>query len=405
MSRTFEKKSFPRMARDLKTMYEKGTVSFNNAIQRTFVWKNTAKDNRMSLLVDSMLRGLPIPPMYANKNTSTGVIDFLDGKQRSLTIIKFLNDEFSLTGLDTFDDENGNEVDINGLKFSELPEEMRDSFRTYSLIVYYYEDMTEDEVAEMFSRLNHGVILKSIEKIRAESKSFNTIRDIASHPVFETMLSSASIASYGNEDIAIKSWIMLNSEKPCLDTKEVRPIMKNTVITDDEAMEIKSIYDRISEVHTMILNNDTINEKLKKKIAKRIYTKTHFVSIIPIMKRAVEDGRLNKEIADFLVKFFSGGRSATINEEYNAASGSGSGHAESVRMRLNALSDEYNKFFSVEIEKESEDIENLEDFEEEFLEDIFGTEVTKVEETTEEEKKEDVEEEIKTEIEPEKVEE
>ena len=345
MIRTFEKKSFPRMARDLKSMYEKEKISFDNAIQRTFVWKNKAKDNKMSLLIDSMLRGLPVPPMYANKNTETGVIDFLDGKQRSLTIIKFLNDEFELIGLQPFEDEEGNEIDINGLKFSELPEDMRDAFRTYSLTVYYYEDMTEEEVSEMFSRLNNGAQLKAIEKTRSESKSFEIIKDIASHPVFETMLSSAAIASYGNEDIAIKSWIMLNSEKPCLDTKEVRPIMKDTIITEDQAKEIKTIYDRISEVHNVILNDDTIEEKLKKKIAKRIYTKTHFVSIIPLMKKAIEEWRLNKEIANFLIKFFGGSKNASINENYNLATGSGSGHTESVKKRTDALFTEYENYF------------------------------------------------------------
>ena len=44
--KTYERKSFPRTARDLKVMYEKGNLSFDNAVQRSFVWKNTTKDNR-----------------------------------------------------------------------------------------------------------------------------------------------------------------------------------------------------------------------------------------------------------------------------------------------------------------------------------------------------------------------
>lgn len=44
----YERKSFPRTARDLKTMFEKGNLSFDNAVQRSFVWKNTSKDNKMS---------------------------------------------------------------------------------------------------------------------------------------------------------------------------------------------------------------------------------------------------------------------------------------------------------------------------------------------------------------------
>ena len=353
MIRTFEKKSFPRMARDLKSMYEKDKISFSNAIQRTFVWKNKAKDNKMSLLIDSMLRGLPVPPMYANKNTETGVLDFLDGKQRSLTIIKFLNDEFELVGLQPFEDENGNLIDINGLKFSELPEEMRDTFRTYSLTVYYFEDMTEDEISEMFSRLNNGQVLKNIEKTRAEAKSFHTVKELGSHPVFDEMLSAASIASYGNEDIVIKTWIMLNNDKPSLDTKDVRPIMKDAEITTEQADQIKEIFDKIMEVHTEILNNETMEDKLKAKIAKRVYTKTHFISIVPLINRAIEEEKSNVEIAEWLCKFFCGGKSASIDEDYNICVGSGSGHYDSVNRRNAALVDSYENYFNGNDEEEA----------------------------------------------------
>ena len=116
--KTYERKSFPRMARDLKVMYEKGNLSFDNAVQRSFVWKNTSKDNRMSMLIDSMMRGLPVPPMYCNcifEDVKSKIYDFLDGKQRVTTIVKFLKDEFPLVNIPTFEDEEGNEQDFNGL--------------------------------------------------------------------------------------------------------------------------------------------------------------------------------------------------------------------------------------------------------------------------------------------------
>ena len=82
--RIYERKSFPRMSRDLKSMYDKGNLSFDNAVQRSFVWKNTTRDNRMSMLIDSMLRGFPIPPMYCNcifTDAKNKLYDFLDGQQ------------------------------------------------------------------------------------------------------------------------------------------------------------------------------------------------------------------------------------------------------------------------------------------------------------------------------------
>ncbi len=91
----------------------------------------------MSMLIDSMMRGFPIPAMYCNcifVDIKSKMYDFLDGKQRTLIIVKFLSDEFSLINIPTFEEEDGNEID-----YSQLTEEYQDRIRTYSLIVYYYE--------------------------------------------------------------------------------------------------------------------------------------------------------------------------------------------------------------------------------------------------------------------------
>ena len=352
MKKKIEKKNFPRNVKDIITMTNKKVLKYDNVVQRNFCWTNTAKDNKMSLLIDTILRGFPIPPVYCcceiNKD---GIREYscLDGIQRLTTVNKFYNNEFKLVGLDTFEDEDGNEIDINGMTYSELPEDMKDDFRSYSFTFNYFEDVDEDTVFELFNRMNNGKALSSISKTRASARSFYTIKDLASHPIFEEMLTPASIASYGNEDIVIKSWIMLNKEKPCLDTKEVRPIMKDAEITTEQAEQIKNIFDRIREVHNVIVNNETIEDKLKNKIAKRIYTKTHFVSIVPLIAKAIKDDRMNSEIASMLIKFFSGGKNATISESYNLATGSGSGHSESVKSRQNALFTEYDNYFSEDV--------------------------------------------------------
>ena len=88
--RIYEKKNFPRTARDFAKMMEKGTLSFDNAVQRSFVWKNTTKDNRMSMLIDTMIRGFCVPPLFCNcifVDATNKVYDFVDGIQRVLTVI------------------------------------------------------------------------------------------------------------------------------------------------------------------------------------------------------------------------------------------------------------------------------------------------------------------------------
>ena len=65
-------------ARQLAKMAEKGTIRFDNAVQRGYVWDV----KRKSLLIHSMLIGYPIPPFYASKKGD--YYDMLDGKQQRL---------------------------------------------------------------------------------------------------------------------------------------------------------------------------------------------------------------------------------------------------------------------------------------------------------------------------------
>ena len=78
-------------ARQLAKMSEKGTIRFDHAVQRGYVWDI----KRKSLLIHSMLIGYPIPPFYAAKNGEC--YDMLDGKQRTNAITDFINGKFELT--------------------------------------------------------------------------------------------------------------------------------------------------------------------------------------------------------------------------------------------------------------------------------------------------------------------
>ena len=298
--KTYERKSFPRMARDLKVMYEKGNLSFDNAVQRSFVWKNTSKDNRMSMLIDSMMRGLPVPPMYCNcifEDVKSKIYDFLDGKQRVTTIVKFLKDEFPLVNIPTFEDEEGNEQDFNGLVYSQLPEEVQDTIKTYSLTVYYYENMDQEDAEEMFRRLNNGKSLTAIELTRANAASGDKIRRMASHDLFDLALSEKSLASYANEDVVIKTWVLLYSNKKSFETKYIRPVMKESVITEDQMEEINNIFDEFLSVCKDLQKN-------KPKIAKKILGKNHMISIMPIMQKVVSENMDLEVVKEWIVDFF-----------------------------------------------------------------------------------------------------
>ena len=344
--KTYERKSFPRTARDLKVMSEKGSLSFDNAVQGSFVWKNTSKDNRMSMLIDSMMRGFPVPAMYCNciyEDVKSKIYDFLDGKQRVTTIVKFLKDEFPLVNIPTFEDEEGNEQDFNGLVYSQLPEEVQDTIKTYSLTVYYYENMDQEDAEEMFRRLNNGKSLTAIELTRANAASGDKIRRMASHDLFDLALSEKSLASYANEDVVIKTWVLLYSDKKSFETKHIRPIMKESIITEDQVEEINKIYDTFLNICKGL-------KEEKSKVAKKILGKNHLISLMSIIQKAVRENMDLEIVKEWVVDFFeTGTRDISVNDRYNEfAKGRIAVTEEAVNIRTRILNDSFSEFFMPE---------------------------------------------------------
>ena len=78
-------------ARQVVKMMESEKIRFDNARQRTLVWTVQQK----SLLIHSMILGLPINYIYAVK--VNGIYDCLDGKQRCNAIRDFIRGQFQLT--------------------------------------------------------------------------------------------------------------------------------------------------------------------------------------------------------------------------------------------------------------------------------------------------------------------
>ena len=144
---------------------DKNNILFNHPIQRkSEQWIIDQK----SLYVHSILADYPIPPLYAIKDLETdNKYSILDGKQRLTTGASFAKDEFALSDVPEVIID-GESYEISGLKFSELPEELKDAFYDANLLMYIFEDCDEDEIEEIFYRLNNGTALTKDQKTRAK---------------------------------------------------------------------------------------------------------------------------------------------------------------------------------------------------------------------------------------------
>lgn len=321
--------------RKLMEMLEDEKVNFNIDIQRGYVWKD---NDKRSALIRSLILDRHIPPLYFNKVED--IYEGEDGKQRTLTIFKFLRDEFELSGLEEFtvinDDGDTEEIDINGYKFSDLPECFQNAIKEYSLSICFTDNADQSEVADSFYNLNNGQALNAATMNRVKAKSKDQIFELGKHKLFTDALSQTALNGHVNEDLVAKSHAILNDEEVSMDAKWIRPYMRKAEITKDDEFLLKEVFDRVYNIHSMIED---------KKIAKRIYARTHMISIVPIIAESLNDGYSDRQMMEWFVSFFCGKKSATTSKAYNDAAGRGTGKNSAVKSRLSEIKKSYDKYF------------------------------------------------------------
>ena len=335
-------------------MIEKETISFDNIVQRGEVWEVW----RMSELIWSILMNYPIPPIYCergvgNDDNKIKRFDCLDGKQRCTTIYKFLNDKFALTQLKPipYVDEEGNEqtIDVSGRKFSELDEELQDIIRDSTITVKYFDNLNQSKKAEMFRRLNQGKALSTKTRTLASAKNIEELLDLGSHKLFEEMLTEKSRQNKNQAVIVMKVWTMLNCEVKDISfaSKDFNPQIEEAEITDGEKLDLIRVFNFIVDVH------NELKENHEKDVAKKLYTETHLVSLIPYVKEAIDNDVNEVMFGEWLISFFKTENDSDVYTKYMEACSNGIARNASVVARHNALGKSYKEFFKTEENSEN----------------------------------------------------
>jgi len=155
------------------------TIDPKPEYQRGPVWSRRQKQ----LLIDTILRDLDIPKLYFRAvHGGDYEYEIVDGQQRLRAIWEFRHGKYKLAK--DADPVDGQE--IAGLGYEDLPEDVKDSFDSYSLHIIVLEDCSLDEVEEMFVRLQNGTTLKAAEKRNALPGNMKYyVRDLAQLDFFK----------------------------------------------------------------------------------------------------------------------------------------------------------------------------------------------------------------------------
>lgn len=350
---SLEKASIVWSNKQLSGMVKNGKVNFDHIVQRSYVWEVSRK----SALIESQILGYPVPPVFAKRiddgsgKRGGNIYYIMDGKQRLSTIKEFFNDEFALTKLPPvtyFDDELGEEctTDISGMKFSELPEALQNYLSTVTINVTYFDNLTKEEERELFKRLNAGKPLSTKSRLLASCKDVEGLLDIGSHKLFMEMLTDKARSNKNQVALVMKCWCMMNLEinDVCFESKVFNPLLEKTEITETEKLAMIEVFNLIVDTHEALVG------RKDKKVAKKLYTETHMVSLIPYFKKAVENDIVSEMMADWLIEFFGTDSGASVSNFYNEAAGSGSAKSSNIIDRDDALSESYTEFFKTDEE-------------------------------------------------------
>ncbi len=140
----------------LYDLVQNSTVNLSPIYQRRDRWD----DVRQSLLIESFLMNVPVPPIFLNED-EYGKYSVIDGRQRLTAIHSFISNNLALRGLQVFGD-------IDGLTFRQLPARFQAVIKTRPTLraVIILRQSDPDIKYQVFRRLNTGGVTLNAQEIR-----------------------------------------------------------------------------------------------------------------------------------------------------------------------------------------------------------------------------------------------
>lgn len=123
--------------------------------QRKFIWK----EERCSLLIESIIMNVPIPPLYFAEEQD-GTLLVIDGLQRLYSILLFYQNEYSLKKLEIV-------KELEKKKYKDLPPKPKSLLDDGLLRVNVIKkDSHQDIKFDIFMRLNKGAVTLNYQELR-----------------------------------------------------------------------------------------------------------------------------------------------------------------------------------------------------------------------------------------------
>lgn len=327
--------SFVKKSMSLNQLLSKFTskkLNFNLSIQRK---ENIWDIKKQSLLVHSILTNYIVPPIVAIKDEK--ILDVIDGKQRLTSLFSFINNGFSL-------DANMpplRDLHLNGLTFGELDETLKKKILNFKFDVYIGENLNEQEIEDLFYRLNNGVPLNSIEITRAVlgRNIIAFLSRITSQPFFEKKInmSASSKKRFTDQELVLQILKLIKYPDSGLSSKDMKGFVQE--LKDEELKtRLQSSIDNV-----LYYLNEAFPKK--EKFLKKINVPILFLLVLTLIHNNLTSVVTNDKFGKWATEFFE-----NTPAEYKDACTSNSAGKENVQKRINSMFYHFSTSFMNELD-------------------------------------------------------
>ena len=201
---------------DILSWQRDGSLQLNPYFQRRSVWKKGAK----SYLIDTMLRGLPVPIIFlrdlpASVKTLRSKRDVVDGQQRIRTILSFISPNL-VPDFDPIRDEfvidKNHNSELGGKAFTDLPAGQKQQLLDYQFSVHSFPSDTDDRlILQIFARMNATGYKLNPQELR-NAEFFKAFKSVAYEAATEQLNRWRDWAVFNSDEIARMHEVELTSE-------------------------------------------------------------------------------------------------------------------------------------------------------------------------------------------------
>ncbi|GHU74136.1 hypothetical protein FACS1894188_01480 [Clostridia bacterium] len=313
-------------AKALYNDFKHGNVNFELEIQRQAgQWDIHLK----SLFILTVLQDYPVPNLHILQDGK--VQSIIDGKQRLTTLFGFIDGDFKISSadklnadddtrvyFDTQDGETYDPEDFLGQEFDGLPKELRERIYKYEFSVNVYDraHTTNDDIENVYRRINNGVPLASDQKLKA-ALGFDCLKEMSELTKHRFLKNAVNIskgqhAKDAEMSIIMQSLLLLGNEDitgSFLNKNMLEHGIRFRSLPDEEQ---KAALERVSEAFNYLesafptIMGGTIINKNDKKQLKDPLKKITIPNVVAMAYHAGAADVPASKFRDWFVKFFSG---------------------------------------------------------------------------------------------------